>query len=235
MLAPPICLDVAASKSIKIYFIWRFPSILSKHLFLIFCGVYSRKKMRSLRLLVGVILISVVSAQEPGAARILAAKRILNQYLVQRKDLIVEYNLYNIGESVAYDVHLIEENFDKELFDVVSGFPKAHWDRIPPSQNVSHVIILQPKHYMSFNFTSARIQYKSGESQDASLVVGYTSAPGEGQIWEINQFNRQFAPHYADWITFLIMTIPTVGIPYLLWYRSKSRYDVSKTVLNKKL
>lgn len=191
--------------------------------------------MKAFLLLAAVSLIGLASAQEPGPARILAAKRILNQYLVQKKDLTVEYNLYNVGESTAYDVRLDEENFSPADFDFISGFTKANWERIPPGQNATHVLVLQPKNYQNFNFTAARITYKNGDSQDAAVVVGFTSAPGEGQIWETNQFNRQYAPHYADWITFLIMTIPTVGIPYLLWYRSKSRYDVAKTVPNKKL
>lgn len=178
-------------------------------------------------------MLGLVAAQEPGSARILAAKHITNEYVVQKKDLVVEYNLYNIGDSTAFDVNLSEDNFNPADFDSINGSTKAHWDRLAPGQNVTHVLTVQPKAFHQiFNFTAAQLQYRSGESQDA--IVGYTSAPGEAQIWETSQFDRQFAPHYADWITFLIMTIPTVGIPYLLWYRSKSRYDV-KTVANKKL
>jgi translocon-associated protein subunit beta len=182
-------------------------------------------------LLVSAVLclaLGFAAAQETGPARILASKTVLNQYLVQKKDLIVQYALHNVGESAAYDVHLDEQNFNKADFEFVSGFAQAHWDRIPANSNVTHTLILQPKDYRFFNFTAARVQYRAAEPQDAPIAVGWTSAPGEGQIWETNHFNRQFAPHYADWITFLIMTIPTVGIPYLLWYRSKGRYEVTK-------
>ena len=32
-----------------------------------------------------------------------------------------------------------------------------------------------------------------------------------------------------DWLVFAIMTLPSLGIPFLLWYKSKSRYDVPRT------
>jgi len=190
-----------------------------------FPGLWETFTMRLL--VIFALLAGFVAAQEAGPAQILASKTVLNQYLVQKKDLIVQYSLYNIGDSAAYDVQLDEQNFGKADFDFVSGLTKAQWDRVPPKSNVSHTIIIQPKEFRIFNFTAARVQYRAAETQDAPVVVGWTSAPGEGQIWETNHFNRQFAPHYADWITFLIMTIPTVGIPYLLWYRSKGRYEVA--------
>ncbi|GAU99175.1 hypothetical protein RvY_10211 [Ramazzottius varieornatus] len=179
-------------------------------------------------------LVGLGAAQEAtSGARLLASKHILNQHLVQKKDVTVQYGLHNVGDSTAYDVHLDESNFDKADFDFVTGFTQAHWDRIAPGANVTHTLILQPKEYRIFNFTAARVQYRTGEARDAQIAVGWTSSPGEGQIWEINQFNRLFAPHYADWITFLIMCVPTVGIPYFLWHTSKQRFEISRVATKK--
>lgn len=36
-------------------------------------------------------------AEDEGEARLLASKNILNQYLVEEKDLTVEYKIFNIG------------------------------------------------------------------------------------------------------------------------------------------
>ncbi|OQV16475.1 putative Translocon-associated protein subunit beta [Hypsibius exemplaris] len=186
----------------------------------------------TMKLLLLLCLFGLSAAQESAgsnsAAHILASKTVLNQYLVQKKDLTIQYSLYNIGESAAFDVQLDEQNFQKEDFDFVSGLTRVSWDRIPAGSNVTHTLTIQPKDYRIFNFTATRIQYRTAEAGDAPVVVGWSSAPGDGQIWETNHFNRQFAPHYADWITFLIMTIPTVGIPFFLWRTSTAKYEVKK-------
>lgn len=41
-------------------------------------------------------------ADDEGEARLLASKNILNQYLVEDKDLTVEYRIYNIGGRYVY-------------------------------------------------------------------------------------------------------------------------------------
>ena len=40
-----------------------------------------------------------VLAEDENRARILASKHVLNKYMVEKKDLTLHYNLYNVGES----------------------------------------------------------------------------------------------------------------------------------------
>lgn len=170
-------------------------------------------------------------SEEENVARLLASKNVLNQYLVEGRDLTVQYTIFNIGGSAALDVNLKEESFPEQDFEVVKGNLNVKWERIAPGTNVSHVVVLRPLQFGYFNFTAAEVSYKPSENA-ASAVVGFTSAPGEGGIVGSKDFDRKFSPHVLDWLVFAIMTLPSLTIPFLLFYRSKSRYDTPKPKKN---
>jgi len=166
----------------------------------------------------------MATGEVDGGARILAVKNIVNMYLVENKDLTVEYSLYNVGDSAALDVSLSDNTFPAEDFEVVHGRLDVKWERIAPGTNVTHAAVLKPLKSGYFNFTSAEISYLA--SEDASEpTLGYTSGPGEGGIMSFKSFDRKFSPHILDWVAFAVMTTPSLMIPFALWYSSKSKYD----------
>ncbi|KAK2525071.1 Ssr2 [Columba guinea] len=201
-------------------------------------------------------LFSVARCEE--GARLLASKSLLNRYAVEGKDLTLQYNIYNVGSSVevsslfaavpgensksktliaffyafsaALDVELSDDSFPPEDFGIVSGMLNVKWDRIAPASNVSHTVVLRPLKAGYFNFTSATITYLAQEG--GQVVVGFTSAPGQGGILAQREFDRRFSPHFLDWAAFGVMTLPSIGIPLLLWYSSKRKYDTPKTKKN---
>ncbi|XP_073493719.1 translocon-associated protein subunit beta isoform X2 [Phyllobates terribilis] len=171
-------------------------------------------------------LLAVARCEE--GARLLASKTLLNRYAVEGKDLTLQYNIYNVGSSAALDVELSDDSFPPEDFGIVSGMLNVKWDRIAPASNVSHTVVLRPLKAGYFNFTSASITYLAQEGSQ----MGYTSAPGQGGILAQREFDRRFSPHFLDWAAFGVMTLPSIGIPLLLWYSSKRKYDTPKSKKN---
>jgi len=187
-----------------------------------------------MRCLLCVVVLALVCnvLDENDNARLLASKNILNQYMVESKDLTVEYEIYNVGGSSALDTTLSDKSFPAAEFDVVHGNLEVKWERIGPGNNVSHVVILRPKKPGYFNFTSAELSYLPSESATEPQMA-YTSAPGEGGIVTFREYDRKFSSHVLDWAAFAVMTLPSLGIPFLLWHSSRSKYEGSKAT-NKK-
>merc|ERR1712012_1003574 len=160
---------------------------------------------------------------EEGQARILISKQINNKYLVEGMDIVVKYNLYNVGDNAATNVQVADNGFRQEDFDIVSGQLKYKLDRVAPGANSSQTVVVRAKKFGYYNFTAAEVSY-SGEGAGLTLT-GLSSDPGQGVIIAARDYDRQFSAHMLDWAAFAVMTLPSLGIPFLLWWSSKSKYE----------
>merc|ERR1712029_803889 len=189
----------------------------------------SKSKMMKLSLLVLATLGLANSAEDSGSgnARLLVSKRIQNKYLVEGMDVVIHYGLYNVGDNAATDVVLSEVGFGPNDFDIAGGQTVVKIDRIPPKANNTHILVVRPKKFGYFNFTSAEVKYKYNDLDE--IKTGFSSDPGQGLIISLKDYERQFSAHMLDWIAFAVMTLPSIGIPFLLWRSSKAKYEsVSK-------
>jgi len=160
-------------------------------------------------------------------AKLLVAKNILNNYIVEGLDVTIRYNIYNIGNVAALGVKLKDENFPKAEFELVSGFDTVKWARIPPHSNVSHIAVVRPKVPGLFNLTHATVTYTASE-KSTKVQTGYSTEIGQVYIQRLRDYNRRFASHTVDWILFVVMTAPSILFPYLLWFNSKRRYETAR-------
>jgi len=161
------------------------------------------------------------------SARLIATKKVQNTYLVEGQDILVEYNLYNVGNLPALNVQLTDASFGPENFEIVAGRVQVKFDRIPPGANVSHSVVVRANQYGYFNFTAAEVSYIPSEDTQ-NVQIGFTSAPGEGAIVPLKEFNRRFSSHFLDWIIYIAFTIPVIVIPYAMWNQINVKYGLAK-------
>lgn len=153
---------------------------------------------------------------------LLVTKTILNEHVVEGKDLTIQYSLYNIGSSTAQSVMLSDDTFLPEEFENKQGLMTVKWDRINANANVTHTVVLRPLAAGFFNMSWASINYQSPESKS---IQGYSSAPGVVQVISYDVFSRKYEAHLVDWLAFVAMSAPTILLPLFLWYRSHSKYE----------
>jgi len=158
-------------------------------------------------------------------ARLLVSKQILNRYLVEGKDIEVRYTVHNIGKGPAVNVQLNDNGFSLEAFEIVGGHLYTKFARIPPETNFTHVVVVRPNKYGYFNFSSSEVTYQLSDGPDAQTQVSFSSEPGEGGIVAFRDYDKKFSAHYWDWLAFALMTFPSLVIPLVLWYNSKSTYE----------
>jgi len=170
-----------------------------------------------------VLAVAGIRADDGAAARLLLSKQIHNKYLVEGMDIVVKYNLFNVGDGAATNVKVQDNGFRAEDFDIVSGQLKYKLDRVAPGANSSQTVVVRAKKFGYFNFTAAEVSY-SGEGGSV-VLTGLSSDPGQGVIIAARDYDRQFSAHLLDWAAFAVMTLPSLGIPFLLWWSSKSKYE----------
>jgi len=163
------------------------------------------------------------AAGEAHAARILISKQIHNKFLVEGMDLVVKYSLYNVGDTAATNILVKDNGFRNDDFELVSGRTSFKVERMSPGVNTSQTIVVRPRKFGYFNFTAAEVTY--GSEGSSLIQTGLSSDPGQGTIVAARDYDKQFSSHFLDWAAFAVMTLPSLGIPFLLWWSSKSKYE----------
>ena len=122
--------------------------------------------------------------------------QIHNKYLVEGMDIVVKYNLFNVGDGAATNVKVQDNGFRAEDFDIVSGQLKYKLDRVAPGANSSQTVVVRAKKFGYFNFTAAEVSY-SGEGGSV-VLTGLSSDPGQGVIIAARDYDRQFSAHLVS-------------------------------------
>jgi translocon-associated protein subunit beta len=180
-----------------------------------------------------VVLVSMTMCAADGEldgdrAHLLATKSILNSEVFVNREMTVEYRLYNVGAGTATNVHLSDVSFVPDDYEMVGGSSSVTFARIAPQTNVSHCIVVKPIHVSIYNVTTATIRYEATENDASNTVVLFSTSPGVIFVHHDAFYRRWFESHTIDWLMFALMTTPSVLIPGLLWYKTHSKYVVTK-------
>jgi len=169
------------------------------------------------------LIVSILALELETTAKLLASKTVENNVLVENIDITIKYTIFNVGTSSASNVKLVDATFPTTDFETVRGQLSVEWQNIPVNGNVTHIVVVKPLKTGYFNFTSAYLSYvpRDGEIQNA-----YTSFPGEGGIMSELDYARKHSPHLLEWSVFALMCMPSLIIPFALWYRSHSKYTM---------
>lgn len=173
------------------------------------------------------LLSAAVQAQQTTTnAKLLVDKEILNKYIVEGREIVVNYHIINIGGSPARDVKIIDDTFPSDRFEIVAGYTRLTIPSVAPGQNVTHTVVLKPKQntWGPHKFGVARIEYKLNEAGQLQLAT--TSELGDAYVVAARTFDRKFSSQFLDWIIFAILCIPSIAGPYYLWHKSDSKFSI---------
>lgn len=127
--------------------------------------------------------------------------QIQNKYLVEGKDIVIKYGLYNVGDTAALDLTLTERGFGPDDFDTVGGQSEVKLGRLSPGANNSHTLVVRPKKFGYFNFTAAEVKYTVADAEghaQEGVKLGFSSDPGQGLIIALKDYDRQFSAHMVS-------------------------------------
>lgn len=176
-------------------------------------------------ILAALSLVQIVGAQQATTnAKLLVDKEIHNKYIVEGRDILVNYHLINIGGSPARDVKVIDDTFPKERFELINGYLTFTIPQVAPGTNVTHAAVLRPRSnsWGLHRFGPARVEYKQNEAGQLQLAT--TSELGDAYVVAARTFDKKFSSQIFDWLVFAVLCLPSLFGPYYLWNQSDSKF-----------
>jgi len=171
------------------------------------------------------LLNAAVKASTPitDKAHLIIQKTILSENIAAQKELIVQYNLFNVGTSAAIDVLLVDDSWPGHSFQKVVGLTSAKWDRIPAGGNVSHTVVLKPTVPREILTEPAVVSYR--ETAKSDIVTGFSSDLGYLDILSSTENFRRTAPHMREWVNFGLLALGPILVPFAVWTYIQLNYE----------
>jgi len=109
-------------------------------------------------------------------AHILVTKTFKNTIMIAGMDIMVSYDLYNVGEDFAVNITFIDKDFidmESANISIIIGQPVMRIPILAPGMKASHVIIFRFTQSVQdgyFKGSPAQIAYSSANEPDAQVI-----------------------------------------------------------------
>eukprot|EP00771_Trimastix_marina_P004028 gnl/Trimastix_PCT/758.p1 GENE.gnl/Trimastix_PCT/758~~gnl/Trimastix_PCT/758.p1 ORF type:complete len:194 (+),score=50.56 gnl/Trimastix_PCT/758:58-639(+) len=126
----------------------------------------------------------------------------------------VKIDLYNIGPSEVYDVHLRDWWNDKFTLSPDSSF-EASWESIPPTTNVSHTIELTPHINGVMRLAPVTVSYRASQEEEPKILRSQPFRPA--YILSEVEYRRFVLPHTMHIGIFAGLIAAAALLPFMAW------------------
>lgn len=171
-----------------------------------------------------VLVASESDTEQPSQAWILGSKGYQSAYAVEGMEYVIEYDLFNAGDQPATSVTLDDRSsYPTTHFDILKGDLNIRFQRIQPSERVTHVVVVRPAIPGTYNSTAAMITY---HTQEGVFRAGLTTTPkARTYVYRLKDYEQKYATKYTYWLKFLLMVAPWTIVSFYAFNKSRAKYE----------
>ncbi|EFP04885.1 hypothetical protein CRE_29892 [Caenorhabditis remanei] len=164
------------------------------------------------------------------SARVLIGKNMLSTYPLAHKQNVFEYQIVNIGNTSAINVELHDrDSFPTDRFEILKGSPNTKFAEIPPQMTVYHHVVVVPRNVQPIEDKNVTVDYTDSETKQVSHVstLWYSKGRFTHYLHE-DALKAVIGTSSKPFLGFAAIALPFTALSSLFYFRSKSRYSVTK-------
>merc|ERR1711916_354178 len=142
------------------------------------------------------------------------------------RDLYVNFRVYNIGKSAAYNVVLQESGYKPDTFNDVVGAHGANWKVIPAGGNVTHTFIVRPNRPTRSNepfygYPAAATYTTTAEATEK--LTAYSNDIGAFHIYQRGELTKRVKAPASSWAVVIGAVAVSTIVPLTLWRKFQKK------------
>jgi hypothetical protein len=150
-------------------------------------------------------------------ANVVVKKTVLTENLAVGREVEVEFEVWNIGTSTAYDLKFDDNQYGGK-FELKEGSFEASWERLAPAANESLKLTLVAVADGETTLPPAKLTFKQEkEDPDTEIEVVWSTTPKPTNVLTARAYAKYFEPHYREWAKFCVLAVGPVVVPGLVY------------------